>query len=119
MKKILLLAALATGIFGIACQSAKYAEVKLSNPDGNPVAFTGYYKSDMSDSSGVNGTTPASYDILVNPDGDHVYVGFAKSTVTDSENELKVELYYKGDLKEAKTVKVPLFEWAFLDAEIP
>ncbi len=119
MKKLLFLASIVLGMSGIACQSANHAIVKITNPDNKPVAFTGYYKSDMVDSSGVDGTTPATYEVEVNPDGDHVYVGFVKATVTDSENELKVELYYKGDLKEAQTVTVPILGWAFLDAEIP
>lgn len=119
MKKLIFLLIAGLGLTGIACSSAKYAVVKITNPDNQPVAFTGYYKSDMMDSSKVNGTTPATYEVEVNPDGDHVYVGFTKSTITDTENELKVELYYRGDLKEAKTVTIPLIDWAFVDAEIP
>lgn len=119
MKKLLFLLIAGLGLTGIACSSAKYAVIKITNPDNQAVAFSGYYTSDMVDSSGVEGTTPATFEVEVNPDGDHVYVGFTKTTITDTENELKVELYYRGELKEAKTVSIPILEWAFVDAEIP
>jgi len=108
MKKILILTFTVFGLLTLACENANYAKVKLSNPDGNPVAFGGSFLSDMVDSTVVSGTTPATYEIEVNPNGDHVWVSFLKSAYSDTENELKVELYYMGDLKEAQTTKIPL-----------
>lgn len=119
MKKILILIALAAGMFGIACQSAKLAEVKLTNPDGKAVAFGGSIQSDMDEMKDLAGTTPATYEIEINPDADHVTASFTKTTINDTLERLRVELYYKGQLREAKEVNIPILEWAIVQCDIP
>lgn len=98
---------------------ADYALVELSNPDDKAVAFGGSYESSLVDTSGLAQTTPHSFSIEVDPEGDHVTASFYKTTVNDTTNELRVELYYKGELKEAQVVKTPLFEWATVECDIP
>ncbi|MBD3286653.1 hypothetical protein GF359_08655 [candidate division WOR-3 bacterium] len=119
MRKLFIFSIIILGILGITCEDANYARIEVTNPNGETVAFGGYFRSDLVDSTDVSGSTPATYDVEVDPSGDHVYAGFCKTTVNDTENELKVELYYAGNLKEAKTVKIPLVGWAFVDCEIP
>jgi|GEM_PF-2291926 len=119
MKRLLIFTLIILGALTIGCENVNFAKIEVTNPDGNPVAFGGYFRSELVDSTEVSGTTPQTYEVEVDPEGDHVYAGFCKTTVTDNDNELKVELSYSGDLKEAKTVKTPLFEWALVDCDIP
>lgn len=106
MKKWLMIAVVMTGLMAMACQNANIVVIEVTNSDGEQVAFSGFYASDLVDSVNVTGVTPVTYKIDVDPEDDYVFAGFFKTT-TEYENELKVELSYMGDVKEVKTTQIP------------
>lgn len=119
MKKTLLIGLLIIAAFFAGCKNPDIAVVEVTNPDGANIAFSGFYSSNQVDSTNVTGTTPMKYEIDVDAEDDYVVAGFTKTTVTDSESELKVELSYMGDIKDVETATIPIVGWAIVSADIP
>ncbi|MBN2378917.1 hypothetical protein JXM67_03850 [candidate division WOR-3 bacterium] len=119
MKRLLVFGIIILGLFVVGCENENYARIELSNPDDLPQAYAGSFKSDLIDSTYVLGTTPSTHEVEVDPEGDHVWAVFWKTTYTDTENELKVELYYGSQLKAAQTVKIPIVGLAIVQCDIP
>lgn len=118
MKQIIAIS-LFTLLTGTALMCAKrdpnFARVKISTPDSE-IDFTGYYMSTKTDSTHVDATTSASYQIEVNPEADSVFARFMKSDSTDTDSELDVKLYYMGKTKDEAEVTSG---WAEVECEVP
>ncbi len=119
MKKAVLIALTIIVLTFLSCQNKNIATLKVSNPDNKAVAFSGFYSSSLLDSSRINGITPATYKIDVNPEDDYIRAGFTKTTVTDGSSKLRVELIYLNKTKDVKTATVPLLGWAVVSCDIP
>jgi len=64
------------------------------------------YSSSIVDTSDIQGFAPEEYLIEVDPKGDHVEAWVQKITLDT--NEIKVELYYKGEIEDIESTKIPL-----------
>ncbi|MBN2378597.1 hypothetical protein JXM67_02185 [candidate division WOR-3 bacterium] len=96
MKKLMPVALFVSGlIFLVNCLPPE-AGIKITGPGNTPVAFSGYYESEVMQRQDVDGVTAASYKVKVNTKSDHIRAGFAKTDPTDSTSELTVKLYYRG-----------------------
>ena len=104
MKKLYLCAAIAfasiaAGFAGVGCQKKSYATVKVYNPTENlTLEFTISYSSSLVDTSGIEDSTPETYEIEIDPEGDYIEAVVQKTS--DDTHELKVELSYKGEVKD-------------------
>jgi hypothetical protein len=109
MKRLYLLTAIAVAIATtVACQRSSYATVKVYNPDeGLALEFTISYSSSLADTSGIEGFTPGTYEIEVDPKGDHIEAVVQKTSLDT--HELKVELSYKGAIEDADSSTAQLW----------
>lgn len=104
MKKLYLwaaitLALIAAGFAGVGCQKPSYATAKVYNPtEGLALEFTISYSSSLVDTSGIEDSTPETYEIEVDPKGDYVEALVQKTS--DDTHKLKVELSYQGEIKD-------------------
>lgn len=107
MKKLLVLAVVAAGFWGVSCEKESYATVKVYNPTyDNPVEFKISYSSAFIDTSDITDFAPQEYSIQVNPDGDHVQATVQKLSADTF--EVKVELYYQDKIEDIESTKIPL-----------
>lgn len=109
MKRLLgIVIALGTVVmFSLAgCGDSAQAGIRITSPDGDEVAFSGYYESDLTEQTQVDGVTKASYKVDVYRAGDNVRASFVKTDTADDVSELNIKLYYRGLMDEV-TVTVP------------
>ena len=93
------MAVIAVGFAGVGCQKSSYATVKVYNPaEGLALEFTISYSSSLVDTSGIEDSAPETYEIEVDPDGDHVEAVVQKTSLDT--HKLKVELSYKGEIED-------------------
>lgn len=84
---------------GIGCQKTNYATVKVYNPTEDlALEFTISYSSSLVDTSGIEDFTPGTYEIEVDPEGDHIEAVVQKTS--PDTHELKVELSYQGRIED-------------------
>ncbi|MBN2378596.1 hypothetical protein JXM67_02180 [candidate division WOR-3 bacterium] len=97
------------------CGETGNSGLRITNPDDETVEFTGYYESDYTARTEVDGVTRASYKVETYKDTDHIRAGFVKTDTTDSTSPLNIKLFHAGKRDEAE-VTIP-GDTAFIDYE--
>jgi len=97
------------------CGETDTTGLRITNPDDETVEFSGFFESDYTARTEVDGVTKASYKVEVFKDGDHIRAGFVKTDTSDSISLLNVKLFYAGKREEVE-VAIP-GDTAFIDYE--
>ena len=115
MKKLARIILGCTGLLlASACILPPEAGIKITSDGNDPVAFSGYYSSEVTDTTHVDGVTAASYKVKVNTASDRIRAAFFKTDTTDA--EIRVQLFYRGKWADI-TVNEP-GDTAFIDYKV-
>jgi hypothetical protein len=107
MKKLLWVLIGIGLLAGIGCMASEgIVTLKLDNPDGKAVPFIIWYKSNLTDSTLVSGSTPWQEDLTVETSGDKVE-GWVFRADTDSStfsDVLDFEILFNGKQQEKHSI---------------